>query len=227
MINVEINNDVAYIELNDGKANVFSPAMIEQFNQALDRAEAEAKVVVIRGSGDKFSAGFDLSIVKQGGEAQWGMVLSGFELLLRLYKHPQPLISAVAGHALGMGAFTLLVSDTRIGAEGDYKLGLPETAANMQFTDFLVAILKAELNPMSMNSAALQSQLCNPKSALKAGFLDLLVPDDQLNATADKAAQGLMQLPAKQYAHNKLELREDDIAIMTSRLKALHAMLSK
>ena len=76
MINVEINNDVAYIELNDGKANVFSPAMIEQFNQALDRAEAEAKVVVIRGSGDKFSAGFDLSIVKQGGEAQWGMVLS-------------------------------------------------------------------------------------------------------------------------------------------------------
>jgi len=71
MINVDIRNDVAYIELNDGKANVFSPDMIAAFNQALDKAEAEAKAVVISGAGDKFSAGFDLSVMQQGGNAQW------------------------------------------------------------------------------------------------------------------------------------------------------------
>jgi len=124
-----------------------------------------------------------------------------------------------------MGAFTLLVSDTRIGIEGDYKLGLPETAGSMQFTDFLVAILKAELNPMFMKSAALQSQLCNPKSAVPASFLDLLVPAEHLDATVEKACEGLKQLPLKQYAHNKLELRADDITSMKTRLKALQDSL--
>lgn len=227
MINLEIRNDVAFIELNDGKANVFGPAMVEQFNQALDQAEAQAKSVVIEGAGDKFSAGFDLSVMQQGGTAQWSLVLSGFELMLRLYKHPQPVICAVRGHALGMGAFTLLVSDSCIGIEGDYKLGLPETAANMQFTDFLVAILRAELNPMCMTSAALQSQMCNPTSAINAGFLDMVVPADQLNAVVEKAAQGLMQLPLKQYAANKLELRANDLSAMASSLKALHEDLLK
>ena len=227
MINVDIRNDVAHIELNDGKANVFSPEMIAGFNSALDQAEAEAKAVVISGAGDKFSAGFDLSVMQQGGKAQWQMILGGFALLLRLYRHPQPVISAVGGHALGMGAFTLLVSDTRIGIEGDYKLGLPETAGGMQFTDFLVSILKAELNPMFMKPAALQSQFCNPVSATKAGFLDLVVPADHLNATVEKACEGLKQLPVKQYAHNKLELRADTIATMEKRLKALQDALLK
>ncbi len=225
MINVDIRNDVAHIELNDGKANVFSPQMIDSFNQALDQAEAQAKAMVISGAGDKFSAGFDLSVMQQGGGAQWQMILGGFSLLLRLYQHPQPVICAVGGHALGMGAFTLLVSDTRIGIEGDYKLGLPETAGNMQFTDFLVAILKAELNPMLMKSAALQSQFCNPKSAIPAGFLDLVVPAEHLTATIEKACEGLKQLPLKQYAHNKLELRADAIALMQQRLKVLQDTL--
>ncbi len=224
MINFEIKNKVAHIELNDGKANVFSPEMIAAFNKALDQAESDASAVVISG-GDKFSAGFDLSVMKQGGNAQWSMILSGFELLLRLYQHPQPVICAVSGHAMGMGAFTLLVSDTRIGAEGDYKIGLPETAGSMQFTDYLVAILKAELNPMFMKSAALQSQMCNAKSAVQAGFIDLVVPADQLMATVEKASQGLQQLPVKQYAHNKLELRADDIAIMQDRLEKLKKVL--
>ncbi len=221
MINLEIRNDVAYIELNDGKANVFSFAMIEDFNAALDKAETDAKAVVIMGSGDKFSAGFDLGAMKLGGDARKQMILGGFALMLRLYKHPQPVISAAAGHALGMGAFTLLVSDTRIGAEGEYKIGLPETAANMRFTDFLVAILKAELNPMYIKSSALQSQFSNPKTALPAGFLDLVVPAEQLNATVEKAAEGLKQLPVEQYAHNKIELRAEDIAIMEAHLKVL------
>lgn len=225
MINVEIRNEVAHIELSDGKANVFSPSMIGAFNDALDKAEAEAKAVVISGAGSMFSAGFDLSVMQQGGKQQWQMILAGFELLLRLYKHPQPVISAVGGHALGMGAFILLVSDTRIAIEGDYKIGLPETAGGMQFTDFLVAILNAELNPMFMKSAALQSQMCSPNSAITAGFIDHLVPSEHLGGAIDKACEGLKQLPLTQYAHNKMELRTDALHVMAARLKALQEKL--
>jgi len=225
MINLNIQNNVAHIELSDGKANVFTPDVIESFNQALEKAEAEAKAVVISGGGDKFSAGFDLSIMQQSDNAQWDLVLRGFKLLLRVYRHPQPVVCAVGGHALGLGAFLLLVSDTRIGIQGDYKIGLPETAGSMQFTNFLVTILKAELNPMYIKSAALQSQFCNPKSAINAGFLDLVVPAEQLNTTVEKAVEGLKSLPLKQYAYNKLELRTNDLDTLESHLKALQKKL--
>jgi len=225
MINLNIQNNVAHIELSDGKANVFTPDVIESFNQALEKAETEAKAVVISGGGDKFSAGFDLSIMQQSDNAQWDLVLRGFKLLLRVYRHPQPVVCAVGGHALGLGAFLLLVSDTRIGIQGDYKIGLPETAGSMQFTNFLVTILKAELNPMYIKSAALQSQFCNPKSAINAGFLDLVVPAEQLNTTVEKAVEGLKSLPLKQYAYNKLELRTNDLDTLESHLKALQKKL--
>jgi len=225
MINIDIKNEVTHIQLNDGKANVFSPEMINTFNQALDKAEQESKALLISGAGDMFSAGFDLSVMQQSGNAPWEMILNGFELLLRLYKFPQPVISKVGGHALGMGAFILLVSDTRIGTEGEYKLGFPETAGNMQFTNFLVAILTAELNPMFIKSAALQSQFCNPKSAIDANLLDLVVPAEKLDNIAEKACEGLKKLPIKQYAFNKLELRHRDITAMESTLIELQKTL--
>ena len=55
------------IRMDDGKANALSFDMIEQVNAALDRAEAAAKTVVLSGRPGKFSAGFDLSIMSQGG----------------------------------------------------------------------------------------------------------------------------------------------------------------
>lgn len=221
MINFNIKDDVAYIELNDGKANVFTNELIEQFHSALDQAETDAKVVLITGSGGKFSAGFDLNVINKGGRDQWMLALAGFELLLRLYQHPQPVLSAVNGHAFGMGAFTLLVSDTRIGTDEGYKVCLPETAGNMEFSIFLVGILKAELNKMYMKSAALQSRAFDPTSSVNAGFLDLVVPESRFESTVENHINDLKNLPLKQYAHNKLQLRESELISLTKCLREL------
>lgn len=221
MINFKINNEIAYIELDDGKANVFSPDMIAAVNNALDEAQQNAKAVVISAGGKMFSAGYDLAIIAQGAQAKWEMVLGGFDLLMRLYTFPMPVIAAIQGHALGMGAFICLVSDTKVAADGDYKIGLPETAGNMEFGDFLIKLIKAHLSPAFITKAALQSQMCNGKSAVDAGFVDLVVPQDQLSITADKVAEGLKQLPSKQYAFNKLALRSDTISALQACLAGL------
>ena len=221
MVNFNIKDDIAIIELDDGKANVFSQATSEAVLDALKQAESEAKATVIQATGDKFSAGFDLKVMGGSEQDKNAMVLTGFKTLMHIYAHPQPVVAACNGHAMGMGAFTLLVSDTRIGAEGDYKMGLPETAASMQFTRFLLTILQAELTTSFMKTAALQSQMCNPKSAIDAGFLDMLVPAEALHATAFKGAQALTQLPIGQYGHNKLELRQDTLKAMSDSLEAM------
>jgi len=221
MINFNIKDDIAIIELDDGKANVFSKTISEAFIVALEQAEAKAKATVIQATGNKFSAGFDLSVMSGSEQDKNAMVLTGFKTLQKIYAHPQPVVAACNGHAMGMGAFTLLVSDTRIGAEGDYKVGLPETAGGMPFTRFLLSILQAELSTSYMKTAALQSQMCTPKTAIDAGFLDLLVPAEALQASAIKTAQALTQLPSKQYGYNKRELRQDTLKVMTESLDAI------
>lgn len=221
MINFNIKDDIAIIELNDGKANVFAQATSEAILEALNKAESEAKATIIQATGDKFSAGFDLSVMGGSEQEKNAMVLTGFQTLLKIYAHPQPVVAACNGHAMGMGAFTLLVADTRIGAEGDYKVGLPETAGGMPFTKFLVTIIQAELSSTFMKTAALQSQMCTPKTAIHAGFLDMLVPAEALHKTAFKGAQQLTQLPTKQYGDNKRELRQDTLKIMNDALDSM------
>ena len=45
----ELIDQVAVVTIDDGKANAFSPDMIATVNNLLDRAEAEAKAVVLTG----------------------------------------------------------------------------------------------------------------------------------------------------------------------------------
>lgn len=221
MISTTVENDIAYIKIDDGKANVISKSVAEDFIRALDEAKQEAKAVVLQGGGDKFCAGFNLATMQQGGQAQNAMITTGFTLLYHLFSHPQPVLAACNGHAIGLGAFFLLCSDSRVGVKKEYKVGLPETAGGMPFTPFLVTIVRETLNRQFINSAALQSQMCTPESAIKAGFLDMLVEPEQLDAAATMGAQQLMQLPLGQYGNNKLELRDQPLALMRQELEKM------
>ena len=58
---------VATIAMDDGKPNVLSPTMFVEISAALDRAEADAPVVVCTGRAGVFSAGFDLAVLRGGG----------------------------------------------------------------------------------------------------------------------------------------------------------------
>ena len=58
---------LAIITMDDGKANVLSPTMQAELHAALDRAETDTSVVVLRGREGVFSGGFDLAILRAGG----------------------------------------------------------------------------------------------------------------------------------------------------------------
>ena len=61
---VEIEDDIATITLDDGKANALGFTMIEHINKALDEAEACADVIVLRGREGVMTAGFDLKVMR-------------------------------------------------------------------------------------------------------------------------------------------------------------------
>ncbi len=147
LVQYDLREGVARLSLDDGKANAISHAMLDAVNGALDRAEKEAGAVLIAGRPGRFSAGFDLSVMRSGGAAVGELVGGGARLALRLYEFPSPVVAACTGHALAMGAILLLASDTRLGARGDFKLGLNEVAIGMtgsRMTGLLLRQLKRE-----------------------------------------------------------------------------------
>jgi len=58
-----IDHDIAVITLDDSRANAINPSMLSALSLALNRAEKEARAVVITGRPERFSAGFDLKLM--------------------------------------------------------------------------------------------------------------------------------------------------------------------
>ena len=206
-MNFEITDKIAILRHDDGKANVVGHNFIDATNDALDKSERDANALVITGRPGMLSGGFDLGEFKKGPEASQALVNNGARMFLRIFTHPQPVIVACSGHAIAAGIFLLLSADTRIGASGDYKLGLNETAIGMALPVFALELAKARLSKRYQTIAPIQARIFNPQSALDAGILDEVVSSDTLMDTAMEHAQLLGSYPSAAYAANKMGMR--------------------
>jgi len=204
----QLNESVATVTMDDGKANVMSLRMLSELNRALDRAVADKAVVVLTGRAGMFSAGFDLPVLTAGGPDSHEMLKNGFELAERLLAFPTPVVMASPGHALAMGVFLLLAADYRIGADGPYKIGANEVAIGLTMPNFAIEMCKQKLSTAYFGRAVLTAEIFAPQQAMVAGFLDQVVPAaDLLGAAQTKAAQ-LSKLNMVAYTATKLRVRE-------------------
>lgn len=219
MIDYSQQGEIAILTLNDGKANAVSHRLVDALNEALDRATADAKAVVITGRPGLFSAGFDLKEFEKGEDATLALVDKGARMLLRVFSHPQPVVAACSGHAIAAGAFLLLAADTRVGVEGDFKIGLNETAIGMSLPPFGLELAKSRLSKRFQTAAVIQATLFDPSSARDAGFLDEVVTPDALMDCATQRAKALAEYPGDAYSANKLGIREESIATIRASLK--------
>jgi enoyl-CoA hydratase len=214
-MNYELRNTIAVLTFDDGKANVVGHSFLDGINAGLGRAQEEqAGAVILKGREGMFSGGFDLNEFKKGPEAGGAMVKRGFELLVRLYGFPLPLVAACTGHGIAMGAFIVMSCDSRIGVRGDYKMSLPETAIGMELPPLLVELAASRISRRHMTRVALQSEVYTPESAVDAGFIDEVVDAAELDARALAIAERLAKLPRAQYAANKLSIRERTLKAM-------------
>jgi len=217
-LTVEIDGNVAVLHMDDGKANALSHDMIAALSDGLDRAAKDARAALVVGRPGRFSAGFDLSVMSQGPEAVRGLVGAGAELLLKMYEHPQPVVIACTGHALAAGALLLLSADTRIGARGDFKLGLNETAIGMALPEFGVELARDRLSKRHFGAATMQARLYDPDTAIDAGYLDRVCEADVLLGHAHETAAELADLAPAAYAATKKRTRSAVAAVIRSGL---------
>jgi enoyl-CoA hydratase len=189
-----IEDGVAVVTIDDGKANALSHAVLAGIETALDDALAgEASAVVIEGRDGKFSAGFDLSVMTSGPTQARELLGRGAELGLRLYELPVPVVFAVTGHALAMGGILQCCADLRVGASGPYKLGLPEVRIGMPVPGFAVELCRDRLSPRWFTRVVQLGEGLSPEQALAAGLLDEVVELDQVRPRARELAAELAE----------------------------------
>jgi len=189
-LDYRLQDGVATITLNDGKANVMSTAMLQDLGAALDRAEGDQAIVVLRSSlRGVFSAGFDLKIFAANDpERSLEMVKTGAELALRLLTYPYPTIGLMEGHAFPMGTFLLLACDVRIGARGPFRMGLNEVAIGIAPPGFAIELARSRVQPAWLSRTVALGEMYEPDDAVVAGFLDRAVAADE----AERAVEGVV-----------------------------------
>lgn len=197
------------LRLDDGKANALSFAVFEELNAGLDRAAGAGKPVVIAGRPGRFSAGFDLTVMAGGGDPVFRLLRQGADLAVRLLSFDTPVVLAVSGHALAMGALLCLSADYRIGIEGPFKLGLNEVAIGMTLPWFGIVLARARLEETQLTRAVALARIYAPGAAVDAGYLDEVVAPEQLDARVEEVVAGFAALNMTAYRQTKLRLRED------------------
>lgn len=191
-VTYELDDDIAVITLDDGKANALSHAVLDQLHAALDRAESDGVgAVVIVGRPGRFSAGFDLKTMQAGPEEARDLLRAGAELGLRVYEFPVPIVLAVTGHALAMGAILLMLSDWRVGARGDFKIGLNEVAIGMPVPRFATELATDRLSKRHLTAAVNHARIYDPDGAVDAGYLDEALEADRVVGEARDHAHRL------------------------------------
>jgi|TARA_B100000780_G_scaffold80440_1_gene54748 enoyl-CoA hydratase len=203
LANIKTDENVSIITLDDGKANVFSPTMISEFNLLLDQVPTNKGSLLIHGRPGMFSAGFDLKVMMSGSEPAVQMVQSGFTMLKRVFSFPRPVVAACSGHAIALGAFLLCSSDHRIGAKGEYKVGANELRNNMIVPTPLLEIAKFKLNKSHKQRAILNAEMYSIEDAVEPGYLDEVVDADKVFETALAKAKDLAVLAHPQYNETK------------------------
>lgn len=222
LAHLQRDKQLALLTLDDGKANAFSHAMIERLHNLLDEVEADESVraLVITGREGRFSAGFDLSVMKAGPEAVRGLVGAGTRLALRIHEFPKPVVMACSGHALAMGAILLFTADWRTGADGDFKIGMNEVQIGMTMPQFGAELARDRLSPRYYSRAVLNAEIFTPSVAVDAGYFDEVVDELSVVDFACVQAERLAALDPRAFAATKRRTRAATLRLIREGLAA-------
>lgn len=211
-ITYAVADNIATLTLHrPDKMNAFTGVMMAEMIDAFDRADADdnVRVVIVTGAGRAFCAGADLSAgaktfdysarsdrpEKAGAETNGAIDWSseavrdgGGRLTLRIFESKKPVIGAINGAAVGVGATMQLPMDIRIASETARfgfvfaRRGIVPEACSSWFLPRLVGISRA----MEWCSTG---RVFDAQEALAGGLVSRVVKPEDLLATAHALAR--------------------------------------
>lgn len=209
------------------KKNALTDAMYMRLAEALEAANADAavRVVLIAGEGDLFTAGNDLADfaaasahdggVGNGGVGSGGVSSGGMgnvgRFLSALVNATKPIVAAVQGKAVGVGATMLLHCDYVVLA-ADAQLIVPFVNLALVPEAASSLLLTARIGHVRAFAAFGLGEPIGARDAVAWGLANTVVANAELAAAADDVAARLARQPAGALAATK-RLMKDGAAI--------------
>jgi enoyl-CoA hydratase/carnithine racemase len=189
--------DVAVLTLHrPEKLNALSTALEEDLARALDRGDvADARAVVLEGSGRAFSAGADVTEMSRQSPAD---VLRYYATTGEVYERVAalrvPSVAAIHGYCLGGGLELSLACDLRI-ADETATFGLPEVAIGIVPSSGGLHRLVRALGPARAKELILMRERFDATEALRFGVVTEVVAPGAAPARALEVAAAMTSLP--------------------------------
>jgi enoyl-CoA hydratase len=215
----ERDGAVATITLNrPERLNTIVPPMPDELEQAVTAAnrDGEVRVIILRGAGRAFCAGFDFSDNlahfkdSLSTEDRWDpgkdfiFTTSAFSgpvpKFMSLWRSPKPVIAQVHGWCVGGGSDMALCADIVIAAE-DAQIGTPYSRV---WGCYLTGMWLYRLGLARAKWHALTGEPLSGTEAATVELINKAVPFDRLEAEVRACAERLAQLPLSQLAAMKL-----------------------
>ncbi|MFQ5426729.1 MAG: enoyl-CoA hydratase/isomerase family protein [Gaiellales bacterium] len=177
---------VGIITLDRPPANSYEIGFVGELAEAISQAarDDDVRAVVVRSASERFfSAGADIkAFVDNSPDANIEMVRAGHRALRAISEVPKVFVAEIAAHALGGGLEIALACDLRFGAEGDYKLGLPEVGLGLLPGNGGTQRLARLIGTSRALDLMVTGRSIGPAEAFELGILDRLVPEADLRS---------------------------------------------
>ena len=207
MIERDETDGIVTLRLAHGKASALDVELLQALSAELDAA-ADARALVLTGTGSIFSAGVDLFRMTGEGEEY---VRRFFPLLTdcvrRLFVYPRPMVVAANGHAIAGGGLMIMTGDYRLMAEGSARVGVPELLVGVPFPAAPLEVVRWAVRPELLQTLVYGGRTFTPEEALAQGLVDEVAPADALLDRAREAAAQLAALPPEVFRITKQRLR--------------------
>ncbi len=210
---------VATLTLNrPERLNTIVPPMPDELEDAVQRATRDeaVKVIVLRGAGRSFCAGFDFG----GGFHHWdeslatdgrwdpgkdftfatSQALGVVPKFMSIWRSPKPVIAQVHGWCVGGGSDMALCADLVIASE-DARIG---TSYSRMWGCYLTGMWLYRLGLTRAKEYALTGKPLSGTEAVEAGLINAAVPFARLELEVAERARQLAGIPASQLAAMKL-----------------------
>jgi enoyl-CoA hydratase len=210
----ESGDRVATLALNrPERLNTIVPALIDAFDEALARANAdpEVRVVRLKGAGRTFCAGYDIEwgaelMESQEADRPWDPILDYQGMsryvssYMSLWRSPKPVIAQVHGFCVGGGTDFALCSDLIVCAE-DCRIGYPPARVWGSPT---TAMWMYRIGLERSKRLLLTGDPVDGRTAVAWGLASEAVPAAELDEAGMRLAARVAQLPANQLHMMKL-----------------------
>jgi len=214
-----VDGPIATVTLNrPERLNTIVPPMPEEFERAINAATRDhaVKVVVVRGAGRSFCAGYDFGDGFQhwdeymNTDGAWdpgkdfafatAPQVAPTQQFMSMWRCPRPVIVQVHGWCVGGGSDTALCGDLVIASE-DARIGTPYSR---MWGAYLSGMWLYRLGLTKAKEYALTGKPLSGREAADVGLINEAVPFADLEATVHERALQLASIPSSQLAAMKL-----------------------